>query len=90
MPHGLHRIRHYGLLASGGRAAKIVHARELLHMSKPPSNPIGADTIDEPPMISPACPCCRGRMIIIETFERGSAPATSANHATVAVRIDTS
>jgi hypothetical protein len=90
LPHGLHRIRHYGLLASGGRAANIAHARELLHMPKPPSNPIDAGTIDEPPMLSPACPCCGGRMIIIETFVRGSAPRHQPTAPPVAVRIDTS
>jgi hypothetical protein len=90
LPHGLHRIRHYGLLASGGRAANIAHARELLHMPKPPSNPIDAGTIDEPPRLSSACPCCGGRMIIIETFVRGSAPRHQPTAPPVAVRIDTS
>ena len=26
---------------------------------------------DEPPTLTHPCPCCGGRMIIIETFERG-------------------
>jgi hypothetical protein len=30
LPKGFHRIRHYGLLASGNRAANIALARELL------------------------------------------------------------
>jgi len=30
LPGGFHRIRHYGLLASGSRAANIARARELL------------------------------------------------------------
>ena len=30
LPKGFHRIRHYGLLASGNRAANIARARELL------------------------------------------------------------
>ncbi len=29
---------------------------------------------DEPKAPEHPCPCCGGRMIIIETFERGSAP----------------
>jgi len=90
LPHGLHRIRHYGLFASGGRAANIARARELLHVPKPPSNPIDAGTIDEPPMISPACPRCGGRMIIIETFGHGSPPRHQPTAPPVAVRIDTS
>ena len=30
LPSGFHRIRHYGLLASGNRAENIARARELL------------------------------------------------------------
>ena len=30
LPKGFHRIRHYGLLASGHRAANLARARELL------------------------------------------------------------
>ena len=30
LPNGFHRIRHYGLLASGTKAATIVRARELM------------------------------------------------------------
>ena len=33
MPKGFRRIRHYGLLANGNRAANIAHSRELLAMS---------------------------------------------------------
>src|SRR5262245_42068056 len=35
LPKGFHRIRHYGLLAKGNRAANITHARELLAMPSP-------------------------------------------------------
>jgi hypothetical protein len=35
----------------------------------------------------PACPCCGGRMAIIETFERGSVPRSKAFSG---VRLDTS
>ena len=30
LPKGLHRIRHYGLFANGGRAENIARARQLL------------------------------------------------------------
>jgi hypothetical protein len=30
LPHGFHRIRHYGLFANGNRGANIARARELL------------------------------------------------------------
>src|SRR6202021_1851938 len=35
LPTGFHRIRHYGLLASGSRAANIARARELLAVPHP-------------------------------------------------------
>ena len=38
LPSGFHRIRHYGLLASGARAPNIARARELLAAPPPPPN----------------------------------------------------
>jgi hypothetical protein len=90
LPHGFHRIRHYGLFASAGRAENIARARELLHLPKPHSNPTDADTIDESPTLAHPCPCCGGRMIVIETFKRGRPPHYRPTAPTVAVRIDTS
>jgi hypothetical protein len=86
LPSGFHRIRHYGLLANGGRVENIARARELLCIPTTQSEPVDADT-DEASMHSLPCPCCGGRMIIIETFERGSTPRTRP---TSAIRIDTS
>jgi hypothetical protein len=70
LPRGFHRIRHYGLLASGARKASIARARELLAIS-PPVEPIEPA---EPPDLLPPCPCCGGRMRIIETFGCWSQP----------------
>jgi hypothetical protein len=42
LPHGSHRIRHYGLLASGARADNVARARELLTVAKPEGQPTGA------------------------------------------------
>jgi hypothetical protein len=70
LPHGFHRIRHYGLLASGARKASIARARELL-AAAPPAEP--AEPI-EPADPLPPCPCCGGRMRVIETFGRWSQP----------------
>jgi len=67
--HGFHRIRHYGLLASGARRDNLARARELL--AAPPPEP---DVAPEPSDHRPPCPCCGGRMLIIETFERCSQP----------------
>jgi len=88
LPKGFHRIRHYGLLASGHRAANLARARELLAMpapSKPPETP-QAPIADEPCMLPRPCPGCGGRMFIIETFARGCQP----KHTPTTIRIDTS
>ncbi len=71
LPHGFHRIRHYGLFASATRKANIARVRELLAASTPTPEPIEAA---EPPAQLPPCPCCGGRMRIIETFERWMQP----------------
>jgi hypothetical protein len=90
LPGGFHRIRHYGLFANGSRADNIALARELLAvpMRKTADDPAAADTT-EPATLSQPCPCCGGRMIIVETFERGSAPRYRPTPPTV-IRIDTS
>jgi hypothetical protein len=86
LPSGFHRIRHYGLLANGGRAENIARARQLLGVPATQSEPADADP-DEPAMLCHPCPCCGGPMIIIETFERGSTPRTRP---TSPIRIDSS
>ncbi|MET4292408.1 hypothetical protein ABIB06_002113 [Bradyrhizobium sp. LB8.2] len=70
LPQGFHRIRHYGLLASGTRADNVARARELLGVTKPERQPTAAPA----DQTKPNCPCCGGRMVIIEVFERGAAP----------------
>jgi hypothetical protein len=86
LPQGFHRIRHYGLLASGTRADNIARARELLAVSKPEGEPASA-AVDPR---KPTCPCCGGRMIIIEVFERGATPRHRPTAPTSVIRIDTS
>jgi len=76
LPKGLHRIRHYGLLANGNRAANIARARELLGVSTAAKEPNGealADP-DEPGETAQPCPCCGGQMVVIEVFEPGCKP----------------
>jgi hypothetical protein len=79
LPKGFHRIRHYGLLASAGCKTNIARARELIAVPQPSTSPLAEH--DHPGMANgavgdhrPPCPCCGGRMIIVETFERGGAP----------------
>ena len=91
LPKGFHRIRHYGLLASTNRAANIARARELLAVSATPKQPETpeASAADEPRMLPRPCPCCGGRMIVIEIFARGCEPKHRPTPAPV-IRIDTS
>jgi Putative transposase/Transposase zinc-binding domain len=72
LPKGFHRIRHYGMFASKGRAANLARLRELLDVTPPASESPGQDEAAE--TVLPPCPCCGGRMTIIEFFERGSLP----------------
>ena len=93
LPHGFHRIRHYGLFANGNRAANIARARDLLAVPARPKQPEIPETTpeaDQPRMLPRPCPCCGGRMIIIETFTRGCEPSHRPTPAPLAIRIDTS
>jgi len=92
LPSGFHRIRHYGLLASGTRAANIARARQLLAVPtySEQSNTPKAPAPDQPRMLPRPCTCCGGRMIIIETFARGCQPTDRPAPASAAIRIDTS
>jgi hypothetical protein len=91
LPGGFHRIRHYGLFTNASRAKNIARVRELLAAPKPQSKAADADSTeaDEPRVLPHPCPCCGGRMIIIETFNRGSSPEYRPP-STPTIRIDTS
>jgi hypothetical protein len=87
LPKGFHRIRHYGLLASSARDENIAQARELLEAPGTPTGPEHEAAADEATgsALATPCPCCGGRMIVVETFEAGCQP----RHAPT-IRIDTS
>ena len=76
LPDGFHRIRHYGLFANGHRADKLALCRKLLDV---PAD-VGVERQDEGGVAddetgdAPPCPCCGGRMRVIENFERGTQP----------------
>jgi len=89
LPSGFHRIRHYGLFASSSRADTIARARQLLAVPEPHNDTADAPDGNERPLTQP-CPCCGGRMIIIETFEHGCSPRYQPTASMVAIRIDTS
>ena len=92
LPKGLHRIRHYGLLTNRARAENVAKARELLAV------PPRVEEPDDPKVAEPGelrvlprpCPCCGGRMIVIQTFARGSEPRYRPASTPVVIRIDTS
>ena len=90
LPHGFHRIRHYGLLANGTRADNIAKARRLLDVPAAQlqaADDSCAETTEPKPN---PCPCCGGRMVIIETFQRGASPRYRPAASTAVIRIDTS
>ena len=77
LPKGFHRIRHYGLLASAGCKANIARARELIGAPMPEIEPPTAHNTADPDAAIDhrlPCPCCGGRMLIVEVFGRGGAP----------------
>jgi hypothetical protein len=86
LPKGFHRIRHYGLLARGSCAGNIKRARELLVAPTRQNEHADAslDTSKSP------CPCCGGRMIIVEIFARGETPCHPPTAPPSVIRIDTS
>jgi hypothetical protein len=86
LPKGLHRIRHYGLFVRGACADNIARARELLAVAKPEGQPAAA-AVDSR---TPSCPCCGGRMIVIEVFARGAAPRHRPTAPATVIRVDTS
>jgi hypothetical protein len=92
LPKGFHRIRHYGLLASVNRAANIAQARKLLAVPSRAEQTEAAKAAepDQRSVLPRPCPCCGGRMIVIETFARGHQPKHRPTPPPPAIRIDTS
>jgi hypothetical protein len=71
LPHGFHRIRHYGLLAASTRKVSLVRARELLAVAPPPADEA---PLQEPRDTRSPCPCCGGQMAVVEIFARWCQP----------------
>ena len=74
LPDGFHRIRHYGFLANGQRAARLAACRALLAASAPEAalraEPV-TKTAPAPPRL---CPCCDRSMVTITVWYHGQAP----------------
>jgi hypothetical protein len=89
LPRGFHRIRHYGLFANIRRADNIARLRKLLGAMPPTEASASSSQNEAAETVLPPCPCCGGRMTIIEFFERGTQPRNRAPSATV-IWFDTS
>jgi hypothetical protein len=82
LPDGFHRIRQYGYLANGGRAAKLAHCRRLLAVPEPAPPAPAADYRERYQQLTgrslDLCPCCGGRMIQIGVIPGASTFAAAA------------
>jgi hypothetical protein len=78
LPPGFHRIRHYGLLAKGTHAIDLDRLRAMIaeQAADAATEPEPAEAEPETTTL-PACPCCGGRMRIVERFGCGRTPRTA-------------
>jgi hypothetical protein len=76
LPSGFHRIRHFGLLANGHRAAKLRQCRDLLAVTATSiaDTPTTETTDTEVPAHS-VCPHCRGTMAFDAVVPATAEPA---------------
>lgn len=74
LPDGFHRIRHYGFLANGCRRPRLATIRRLLPAPKAPQAVDHEATADPATTESRArfdpsvCPCCGGRLRIVQAL----------------------
>jgi Putative transposase/Transposase zinc-binding domain len=92
LPKGLHRIRHYGLLANGQREANLAKARTLLRvkMIDPADDELRHAENDTAAALPRPCPCCGARMLIIKIFEGVGRSRPDASPSGAQARVDTS
>ena len=69
LPGGFHRIRHYGLLANSNRRDNLALARELLHVSPPPTEE-SVDDASTAPAPTFVCAHCGHAMVVLQVFLR--------------------
>jgi hypothetical protein len=73
LPRGQHRIRHYGFYGNGNRALNIARIRELLRVKAPSADQtdgdLGENTHDQPRILAIPCPCCGGKLVIVDAFD---------------------
>jgi len=90
LPKGFHRIRHYGLLGNGTRAANLERLRDLLRVPQVAAEPVEQAITDEQRQLPCPCPRCGGRLIIIEAFAAGTQPTCWPASTLTKIRMDTS
>ena len=92
LPARFHRISHYGLFAKNRREQNIARARQLLNALAPKPQPVAAENVDpdDDKALPQPCPCCGGRMIVIEIFARGTSPRYRPTPPTHPFTLDTS
>ena len=84
LPRGFHRIRHYGLLAGSARKTSLALARALLAVPPAPEEKAPEEPVDT----RLPCPCCGGRMIVVESFECWGQPRAPPHAASTTGRSD--
>ena len=90
LPKGFHRIRHYGFLGNGSRAANIAKLREFLRLPPAVTDPVEDAITDDQRQLPCPCPRCGGRLIIIEVFAAGTQPTCWPTPTPTKIRLDTS
>lgn len=73
LPRSQHRIRHYGFFGNGNRTANIAKIRELLRAKAPEPKHVES-TDDQPRTRAIPCPCCGGRLVIVDAFDPQQQP----------------
>ena len=77
LPDGFHRIRHYGFLANGHRAARLDLCRRLLASPRQDALEPDAESVAvavEPLATAHRCPGCGGSMITLAIWRCGQVP----------------
>lgn len=73
LPDGFHRIRHFGFLAHGQRAARLIACRALLANQAEETQVRVKPAMKAAPIAWP-CPCCGRAMVRIAVWYQGHAP----------------
>ena len=69
LPHGFHRIRHYGWMANPMRRQQLLLAREVLHLDEAAGTENNRAACTATPASPWVCPTCSSPMIVIATLD---------------------